>query len=738
MEERNQTGIEEHRLLRVFLEDAEELLERLNASLLALERDTKNPELINEVFRLTHSLKSEAALVGFGKLSSLAHRLEDVFEKIRGGQLPLERPLMDSILSASDLLHELTGRISRGEGEAGADSDTLVTELERLAGLESQPEAGQSGDAASRAPQGDAPVLGSLDRYRIQEALDRGERVCRVELELDPEVEMRYLRAYLVFNNLETAANVIATFPDLTIPGTDDGLYARFTIVFTTGDEPASLTRFWDAEQITETAFEAWSADTIRDSGFCLDPAADRVYPGALPHPGGESHPIGADRGKQGPGAEEGEAAAQRQASEAARPQSESTSVRVDTKKLTEIRHLIGDLITWKTRLSGLSERASRLSQAQELSEEIEQVRDSLERITGSMQQAIMETSMVPIAVLFNKFPRLVRDLSRKLGKEAELKVEGGETEIDRSFVEVLSDPLTHLIRNALDHGIEPVQARLLSGKPAAGAVTISAQQLGGKIVIEVVDDGRGLDVEAIRRKSGASSAMSDEAVIQHIFSPGFSTKEDVTDLSGRGVGMDVVATRIRGVLKGEVQVRTEPGRGTRVTIFLPLSLTILEGLVVRCRGYFYAISVRDIEETVKIKVHAGPQGDIVRYRSEEIPALRLERLLYRAGPDETAAVNGDQEAADLSQSLLGYADTLMTASGLRPRPEETEHNGVVIRHKDRAVCLLVDQLVEEEEIVIKPVSDMLNNRGLFSGVSLLGDGRIVFILNTVRLVALS
>jgi two-component system chemotaxis sensor kinase CheA len=224
---------------------------------------------------------------------------------------------------------------------------------------------------------------------------------------------------------------------------------------------------------------------------------------------------------------------------------------------------------------------------------------------------------------------------------------------------------------------------------------------------------------------------MSDEEVVQFIFSPGFSTKDDVNELSGRGVGMDVVANKIRGVLKGDVQVDTQAAGGTRITIYLPLSLAILEALVVRCRGFHYGVPVRDIEETVKVSPRREGSRETVLYRDQAVPALRLDRLFYNAVP-------GFGAAEGLSDVLLGDGDTLMDAAGLSAGSGETEYNGVVIRHKEEAVCLIVDQLVEEEDIVIKPVSDLLNAQGLFSGVSVLGDGRILFVLNTPRLVELA
>jgi two-component system chemotaxis sensor kinase CheA len=506
----------------------------------------------------------------------------------------------------------------------------------------------------------------------------------------------------------------------LTTPGEDDRRFARFGILFTTDEDPAAVRRAWAVDQVREVSFDSWTADSVEGSLLPVDAFSEAVFPGGR-SPDGRARvarvPGRGDKGRDGGHA-----------------RLESTSVRVDTKKLTEIWQLVGDLITWKSRLSGLTEMLGKPQHQDRLKDEMEQARDALEKISGGLQQAIMETSMVPIAVLFNKFPRLVRDLSRKLGKDVELRIEGQETEIDRSLVEVLSDPLTHIIRNALDHGIEPAAQRLAAGKPAVGCVTISAQPLGGRIVIEVADDGRGLDVEKIRRKAEAPAEMSDEEVIQYIFSPGFSTKEDVTDLSGRGVGMDVVATRIRGALRGEVQVKTDSGAGTRISIYLPLSLAILEALVMRSRGYDYAVAIRDIEETVRVRLERGKS---VEYRGEQIPALRLERLLYGNG-ERLPPAAGASLPPGASAVPLGQGDALMDASGLAPEREDIEENGVVIRHKSSLVCLIVDELVEEQDAVIKPVSELLNARGLFSGISVLGDGRILFVLNTVRLVELA
>lgn len=666
------SGLDDRKLLRAFLEEAEELLQKLNDNLLQLEKDAGNPESINEVFRLTHSLKSESALLGFTRLSELAHRLEDVFDSIRAENLTLSRPLMDAIFSASDLIHEIISRISNGQTDTQIDTRSVIGELKQLTGLGLGSETEDSIDAApavgSAVESGELP-LKPFQRSQIVEALDRGEKIYRLTVKVSEEAELKYPRAYLVFNNLEMIANVIQAFPNMAV-AQDDRLYERLVVLLSSDLPEERIAGACAVDLIEEPELEVLDQRRI-------DELLSRR--------------------------EKSEQSAVRTSRSA---RIESTTVRVDTNKLNEIWQLVGELTIYKAQLSQLHDRLSRRRGNESIKGEVERASDSLERITTEMQQAIMGTRMVPIAVLFNKFPRLVRDLSRKLGKNVELEIQGKDTEIDRTIVEVLSDPLTHIIRNSLDHGLEKPEQRRKANKPEAGRISITAQQQGGKVVIEVADDGRGLDVDKIRHKAGIGSEISDEEAVQYIFSPGFSTKEDVTDLSGRGVGMDVVATRIREDLKGEVEVRSESGGGTLIRILLPLTLTILHSLVISCAGYYYAIPVQDINETVKVtkqNISIEGENEFYEYEGQKIHLLRLDSVLL--GPTD--------ESNRLSQ----------------------ENNGVVVEQRRGRVCLLVDELVEEEDLVIKPISELLNHRRLFSGVTVLGDGRIIFVLDTARII---
>jgi two-component system chemotaxis sensor kinase CheA len=669
------TGLDDKKLLLAFLEEAEVLLEKLNDNLLELEKDTGNPDSINEVFRLTHSLKSESALLGFTHLSELAHRLEDVFDRIRGDRLTLSRQLMDAIFSASDLIHEIISRISSGQTDSQIDTRAVLEELEHLAGLQFPGQSQQSLEVQTvlgAAADGQELILQPFHRLQISEAVDRGEKLYLLILKVCKEAQIKYPRAYLVFNNLELITNVIQTVPDMTV-AQDDRLYERIVILLSSELPENKILAACEVDLVEEPELEVLDRSRIDELMHRRDPS---------------------------------EQIASRTSRPARAARLESTSVRVDTGKLNEIWQLVGELTIYKAQLTQLHDRLARRRENESIKGEVERASDSLERITAEMQQAIMGTRMVPIAVLFNKFPRLARDLSRKLGKNVVLEIQGKDTEIDRTIVEVLSDPLTHIIRNSLDHGLEDPEEREKANKPEAGRISISAQQQGGKIVIEVADDGRGLDVGKIREKAGIGSDVSDEEVMQYIFSPGFSTKEDVTDLSGRGVGMDVVATRIREDLKGEVEVRSEAGAGTMIRILLPLTLTILHSLVISCAGYYYAIPAQDIKETVKVteqNIRIEGEEEYYDYEGQRITLLRLDSVLL--GPSVEPSVRGQ------------------------------ENNGVVVEQRRGRVCLLVDELVEEEDLVIKPISDMLNHRRLFSGVTVLGDGRIIFILDTARII---
>ncbi len=706
-------GLDDTRLRKAFLEEAEELSQKLGDSLLGLETDAGNADLINEVFRLTHSLKSESALMGFGRLSELAHRMEDVLGLARDGTLRLSKPALDGIFAGADLIAEMMAAIAKGDSDSDFDTAAVLATLAAFgagqgkarqapapdkAGMPPGAAAGMPPGAAAGMPPGAAaetpsvaptPAVGSdlpsalneFQRKQLAEARDRGETLYRITVRVDPSEPMMFPRAYLVFFNLEARANVVRVTPAMDGDPVDDALYGRTVLLLTAQEEEEALRTAAGVDQIADVLVERPGYEDY------LRPATPPAAATAALAPAVEP----------GPAASPSEEPARRVAAV------EKTSIRVDTRKLDDLWSLIAELVLHKSHIARLSDDIGKGVDVHTVQEELVESFDSLDKISGGMQQAMMDTRMIPISVIFSKFPRLVRDLSRKVGKPVELDMSGEDTEIDRGIVEALSDPLTHIIRNSLDHGIEFPEERVRHGKPEKGRVSVAARRQGGNIVIELTDDGRGMDPERIRHKAitmriPGADAFTESQLLDLVFLPGFSTKEVVTDLSGRGVGMDVVATRIRRDLKGDVVLRTEVGKGTRVTLLLPLTLTIVNALLVRGDNQIYAIPLTDLDSTAKLLATeiGGEEGK------------------------ETSLWAGEEVAVYSLGALFGAG---------RRRAEE--YFAAVLRHGDRRALLIVDELIEEREVVIKPVDDLLNPERMFSGVSVLEDGRLVFILDT-------
>ena len=714
---------DDSRLRRAFLEEAEELSQKLAESLQALEADRSNTDAVHEVFRVTHSLKSESAFMGFAALSELAHRMEDVLGLVRNGSLSLGRPVMDAVFAGADRVAETMTSLSRGGTDTQFDNAAILKALSAAAGSAGAGAAGaravRAGAAATRpSPQGSPPAqptasadgllqsLGDFERAQLAEARDRGEECLRVTVDVDPAEPMKFPRAWLVFAALETVSNVVRAVPPLEGEAAEDSVYGRMTFLLTTGDAEDVVRAASGVDQIAGVKVERCRFDELLSIVTAAAEAAagEAATVAGAGAPGAAAEGEAAEAVPEGAAAPGGTPAAAAEGGEA-RPAGtpEKTSIRVDTKKLDDLWSLIADLVLNKSRIAHLSESLGKGMDAQTVREELADAFDSLDKISGGMQQAMMDTRMIPISVIFNKFPRLVRDLCRRLGKSVQLLVSGEETEIDRSIVEALSDPLTHIIRNALDHGIEFPEERVRRGKSEKGQVSVSARRQGGTIVIELADDGRGMDVPGIRRKavgmgiSGAES-FTEAQLLDLVFLPGFSTKEVVTDLSGRGVGMDVVATRVRKDLKGNVTLATVPDRGTRVTLLLPLTLTIVNALLVRSGTQLYALPLTEVDSTAKLTSSElrGEEGrESAAWEDEEIPVFSLGALFE----------NG--------------------------RRRSDEYFALVLRHREHRAFLIVDELIEEREIVIKPVDDLLNTGRLFSGVSVLEDGRLVFILDT-------
>jgi two-component system chemotaxis sensor kinase CheA len=732
--------IDERKILEAFLEEVKELLETLNQRLLDLENSPEDTDVINEIFRLTHSIKSESALVGYKKISTLAHKMEDIFERVRRNVLLVNTEIMDALFAAFDRIMKCLSAVENGENEEDVDITDVVNPL--LAILDE--EAGSTASSATTVkaadlpqpgkdenPQGDGTVmhvststLKSLDvefteieKSQIEDAIEKGEKLYKVLFHIEDDCDMKYPRAYLVFNNFENTVTVLKTVPDIE-KETDDAKFSEVALYVLTAVPVEELKECADVDQIdrldiseislnvaigvgdllsadeiqkAEELEQAWAEDLVKQK------MEEQLAEDNKPQTPAASKAPAAKTATKAPGA--GEKIVQKQ------------TIRVDTERLDELINLVGELIINRSRFMQISDKITDSSSIQELKAEIEDATSELERISDQMQMKMMQTRMVPVGTIFSKFPRMVRDLANSLHKNIHLEIIGENTEIDKTVIEHLAEPLTHLIRNSVDHGVESPDEREKKGKNREGHVTLKAYQEGSNIYIEVEDDGNGLNIEGIKNKALENGivtpaqlvGMPPQEIYDFIFAPGFSTKKEISSVSGRGVGMDVVKTELVK-MRGRIDISTKVGEGTKFTIVLPLTTTIVEALLVNVDENIFAIPISVVEETLKIN-----RSEIKEFDDYQVYNLRNETL-----------------AVIQLSDLVGME---------RVKKDDEDVYIVVVSFEKRRIGLIVNNLMGDQDIVIKGLDDVLKNNEGVAGAAVLGDGRIVLVLDTSTLV---
>ncbi|MBR6199530.1 MAG: chemotaxis protein CheA [Spirochaetales bacterium] len=767
-------SIDEQRLRDAFMEEVTELLENLNEKLLELENDPENKDVINEIFRFTHSVKSESALVGFKNMSTIAHKMEDIFERVRRGVLIVDRSIMDALFSAYDRIMELLTAAQNGEDESSFDISDVVNPL--LAILKEQPAAAapapapaapaSSEPAAAPATESSSPTDGEKfgtqlhvtmgeakdiknanftdsEKEQIEEGIGKGETFYKIIFHLEDSCDMRYPRAYLVYNNFVNSGHVIKTIPDVNTEA-DDAQFGTVEMYYLTDADAKELQENADVDQVDRLELYTVDIRLLNDAlgdsgatGVSVDAAAiaeaerkeaewaaqmaaqmqaqNTSAPTAAAEPAAqkteeakESTPVAAAPAKP---AEGGQAA--HHPSHGSGTAVQKQTIRVDIERLDTLLNLVGELIINRSRFAQIYNRISDKSDINEVKAELEDATNELERITDLMQTGMMQARMVPIGNVFSKFPRMVRDLANQLHKSVDLEIIGENTEIDRTVMELIADPLTHLIRNSIDHGLELPDERAAIGKNRVGSVILKAYQEGSSIYVEVSDDGKGMNPDIIRDKAiekgictpQQAAGMSESEIYNFIFEPGFSTKKEITSTSGRGVGMDVVKTQIEK-LRGRVDIQTKVGEGTKFIIVLPLTLTIVEALLVNVQKNIFAIPIAVVEETIKIE-----REDIKDFDDYQVYNLRNETL------------------------AVVYLSDLV---GLDREDENSDLYIVVVSFERRKIGLVVNNLIGEEDIVIKALDEVLKNNEGIAGATVLGDGQIALILDTSTLVKIA
>ena len=689
--------------LEIFIDETREHLQSLNEQILVLEREPENVDTINEIFRAAHSLKGMAGTMGYKRMQRLTHDMENVFSEIRNGKMKASPKLVDVLFKGLDALEQYLDVIVNSGDEGTEDNEDIITALNEIL------KEGLGGGGAEAAPAAEAPAataaatataatgeggvkpytLAEHEQSAIAKALSENLNAYAMTVYIQETCILKAARAFLVFKALEDLGTVIHSEPSVQ-DIEDERFEFDFTVVLLTDKDAETAKK--KVENVSEIKMacveairpEAVAAAATTEKKETADSAGTAQKEGAAP----------------------AAAAATQQKAATGKPVV-NRSVRVDIDKLDDLMNLVSELIIAKNGLVSINTTDVVGLRESGFNEQIEY----LERITTNLHQSVMKTRMVPIENVVSRFPRMIRDISKKLDKKMELYMSGEETELDRTVIDEIGDPLMHMLRNAADHGLESNAERVKAGKPEVGSIFLNAYQDGNNVVIEVRDDGKGVDVEKVKKKAvekGAITAeqaatMSDKEAVDLLFRPSFSTAEQVSDLSGRGVGLDVVKSKIEA-LGGDVEAKTVLGEGTTFIVRLPLTLAIIQALMVELGQEKYAIplgSIQTIEDVLPSDIKYVQTKEVIHLRGNVIPLIRLRNVL------------------DVPQD--DFAPESLTV--------------VIVAKGDRLAGLVVDNLIGQQEIVIKSIGKYINNNKMIGGATILGDGEVALILDANAIV---
>ncbi len=701
--------------LEIFLDETKEHLQNLNTRILELEADPENADTINEIFRAAHSLKGMAGTMGYKRMQNLTHDMENVFSEVRNGTIKVKPEMIDVLFQCLDALEEYTDNIQSSADEGTNDNEPLIKMLNDIlngGGAEDAPAKEEAPAAAAapaeKAPEGckwDSVHLDSSQISVLREAQAQGKKVYGLNVLVQESCILKAARAFLVFKAVEELAEIIVSEPSA--QDVEDEKFDRdFTLIVLSDAELDAVIKA--AENVSEIEKVTGALMTLEnrktEEEEAEETAAKEAAAPASEPAKAETKPAAAPAAKPAPPAPK---PAEEKKQTPSKPVVNRT-VRVDIEKLDALMNLVSELIIAKNSLvSASSQEQEASTNNNSFNEQIEY----LESVTTNLHESVMKVRMVPIESVVNKFPRMIRDLSKKLDKKMELYMTGEETELDRTVVDEIGDPLMHLLRNSADHGLESAEVRAQRGKPAVGSIFLDAYQDGNNVVIEVRDDGNGIDVEAVRNKAiergtitpEQAANMTDKEVIDLLFLPSFSTAKQVTDVSGRGVGLDVVKSKIES-LSGEVEVKSKLGEGSTWTIRLPLTLAIIQALMVVVGEEKYAISlgsIQTLEDIPPSDIKLVQNKEVIHLRGTVIPLIRLNEVL-------------DVE------SKRSPEDNLIV---------------VIVKKGDKLAGLVIDELIGQQEIVIKTLGKYIKQCKFISGATILGDGEIALILDANALI---
>ena len=678
--------------LQIFIEESKDNLQTLNENLLNLENNPTDTETLNAIFRVAHTLKGMAGTMGFVKMQKLTHTVENVLSEIRAGSLEINSNIVDILFQSLDALENYVEEITNTSNEGSEDYSEIITALGKIIDNQEKttvPAASNKTETvvevennATEESQNNETLLVLPESQELvkNNAISMGMSVYQIKIMLSANCVLKSARAFVIFTELERLGEIIHCEPS-TQDIEDEKFDKDFTVVFVTKEAK---------QKIQETILGVSEIETVTVEAFTS--TAPVVVEEVKKEEVEKSEPRVATVNN--------EQASTHNAKQAL----SNKTVRVNIDRLDTLMNLVSELIIVKTQLEGLEVGTGEVESNYNDSVEY------LERITTSLHDAVMKVRMVPVETVFNRFPRMIRDVSRKLDKEIDLVMSGEETELDRTVIDEIGDPLIHLLRNAADHGLETTEERIQLGKPRKGTTKLQAYQDGNSVMIVVEDDGKGINVNKIKNKAidkgtitkEEAATMTDKEIIELLFRPSFSTAEKISDLSGRGVGLDVVKSKITA-LGGHVEVETEWGKGSKFIVRLPLTLAIIQALMINVADDKYAIplsNIQNIEDVYKEDIKLVQNQEVIVVRDEIIPIIRL-------------------------RSVLGL-------------PEEEDKDmmmGVIVKKGEKQVGFIVDSLIGQQEIVIKSLGKYLSGIDIIAGATILGNGEVALILDVNSLI---
>ena len=678
--------------LKVFLQEAEGLLDLLDEDIIRLERESDNEELLQEIFRAAHTLKGSSGMLGFDQMAGLTHTMEDLLDRVRKGALTITAELVDALLMSLDGLKVLKNDLAAGQAST-LEIEPIVQALEAAA----EGDGSADDDDQVTIESLDAIVLGDAElAKRIEEAASGETPLLRVTAAIDPDSDWAAVRCFQMLNELEGKGELV-----LSVPSQQD-------------IEQERAGHRFEALIVTELSPDTVSAALMPIDN--IDSVTTKLWDGPSEEAAAASRAVD----KSAP--QKKSATASGAAEAGTKIEALSQSVRVDVEVLDELMNLVGELVIDRTRVGQIARVLGSRHKEDEEVRALSETSAHIMKVVDELHESMMQVRMLPIGVLFSKFPRLVRDLARGAGKDVTLVVEGEETEIDRSVLDEIKDPLVHMIRNSLDHGIETPEERKAAGKPETSILRLSARHEQGQVRITLEDDGRGIDGTVVREAAVRKGLLTQEAAdrltdtesVELIFGAGLSTAKKTTEVSGRGVGMDIVRRNIEK-LNGRVEIDTEVGRGSKFSLHLPLTLTTFRGLLVEANKTLYAIPLSYVQETVRpdaAALHTVTGQRVMNLRGTEMGLLPLSETLTPDGAETDAAA-----------SAMDFDDCFVVVV----KAGESDN--------ERPVAIAVDAVVDQQEVVVKSLSGYMGRARGIAGASILGDGQVVLILDVPSLI---